>query len=236
MSKSGAVAATRATSVVPPARRMVTDPLLPTTCTLVSSVSASTKKPLPVPALVSTRTTAGITRPMTSSSDTGAVSSAERTGDASEGRLTGAAVSAGAEPGSATAGAASAGPASRDVVGVARVWRGDDRGAGFMYQTVPAMAINATTITVAGRTPGAMPDGSAPTASPVLKPLSRTYPQRHSFTLLGIRRSHAGHTQPALDVRLFCIGGNVAVSIYLSVRRRRKYSRRKGAQNGWCFS
>ena len=105
-----------------------------------------------------------------------------------------------------------------------------------MYKTVPAMAINATTITVAGRAPGGVPDGSVATASPVLAPLSRTYPQRHSFTLLGIRRSHAGHTQPALDVRLFCIGGNVAVSIYLSVRRRRKYSRRKGAQNGWCFS
>ena len=72
-SKSGAVAATRADSVVPSERRIVTDAFPVMTCTLVSSVSGATKKPLPVPALVSTRTTAGIARATRSSSDPAAV-------------------------------------------------------------------------------------------------------------------------------------------------------------------
>ena len=71
MSNSGDAAATRAGAVAPPMRRMVTELLLPTTCTFVISVSADTKNPLPRPLDVSTRTTAGMMRLTTSSSDGG---------------------------------------------------------------------------------------------------------------------------------------------------------------------
>src|SRR5918995_4903840 len=71
MSNSGAVVSTRAGSVLPSGRRMVTELLEPTTWTLVRIVSGATKKPLPKPPLDSTRTTAGIARPITSSSDDG---------------------------------------------------------------------------------------------------------------------------------------------------------------------
>ena len=73
-SMSAAVVSTRAAADEPPARRMVTDVLPETTWALVRIVSGATKKPLPVPDPVSTRTTAGIARLTTSSSDVGAAS------------------------------------------------------------------------------------------------------------------------------------------------------------------
>src|SRR2546426_12556373 len=71
MSSSGAVASTRAGSVVPSGRRIVTETLPCTTCTFVRIVSGETKKPVPYAPLVSTRTTAGIARLITSSSEAG---------------------------------------------------------------------------------------------------------------------------------------------------------------------
>src|SRR5206468_2533137 len=71
MSSSGAVASTRAVSVVPFGRRIVTETFPCTTCTFVRIVSGETKKPVPYAPLVSTRTTAGIARLITSSSEAG---------------------------------------------------------------------------------------------------------------------------------------------------------------------
>ena len=62
MSNAGDRRSTRAVTVVPSMRRSLTNPSSFTTCTLVMMVSGRTKKPLPRPEEVSTRTTAGITR------------------------------------------------------------------------------------------------------------------------------------------------------------------------------
>src|SRR5262245_11069744 len=69
MSTCGAVDSTRAGTTSPDARRIVTELLRPTTCTLVSSVSGATKNPLPRPPDASTSTIAGITRATTLSND-----------------------------------------------------------------------------------------------------------------------------------------------------------------------
>src|SRR6476619_385084 len=71
MSSSGAVASTRAASVVPSGRRIVTETLPCTTWTFVRIVSGETKNPVPYAPPASTRTTAGIARLITSSSATG---------------------------------------------------------------------------------------------------------------------------------------------------------------------
>src|SRR5205823_14329509 len=65
---SGALTSTRPGCVAPSGRRIVTDTFPATTCTFVRIVSGATKKPVPYPALVSTRTTAGSARLITSSS------------------------------------------------------------------------------------------------------------------------------------------------------------------------
>src|SRR6185369_13974121 len=70
----------RADVVLPSGRRIVTDPFLPTTWTLVRIVSGATKNPLPKLSAVSTRTTAGIARLMTSSREEGAAAGTAATG------------------------------------------------------------------------------------------------------------------------------------------------------------
>jgi hypothetical protein len=67
ISTCGAVDSTRADTASPPARRIVTELLRPTTCTFVSSVSGATKNPLPRPPGASTSTIAGMTRATTCS-------------------------------------------------------------------------------------------------------------------------------------------------------------------------
>src|SRR5438034_7706554 len=69
MSSSGAVASTRAGCVAPSGRRIVTETFPATTWTFVRIVSGATKKPVPYAPPASTRTTAGIARLITSSSD-----------------------------------------------------------------------------------------------------------------------------------------------------------------------
>ena len=64
------VDSTRAGTNSPDVRRMVTELLRPTTCTLVSSVSGATKNPLPRPPEASTSTIAGMTRATTVSNGT----------------------------------------------------------------------------------------------------------------------------------------------------------------------
>src|SRR5574340_904198 len=61
---------------------MFTDESDPATCALVTIASGATKNPLPRPFDVSTRTTAGMTRPMTSSSGAGPASCAAAAGTA----------------------------------------------------------------------------------------------------------------------------------------------------------
>jgi hypothetical protein len=133
-------------------RRMVTELLLPTTCTFVISVSADTKNPLPRPLDVSTRTTAGMIRLTTSSSDggLGGAGSGGKTGPAAFGTGAGSGVMAG----EARAGVRRVEPASRSAVrtgaaSASGAGAGAGEGPGLFNQKTPSTS----TTTAATRTP-----------------------------------------------------------------------------------
>jgi hypothetical protein len=58
--------------------------------------------------------------------------------------------------------------------------------------------------------------------------LACTKPQRHESTLFGTRRLHFGQVQLS--------AADEVSTDQLSAWRILKYSRRRGAQRGWCFS
>src|SRR5438876_687771 len=163
-------------------------------------VSGATKKPLPVPAPVSTRTTAGIARLITSSSDAYAAS-VGGTGcgrvvtGAPAGVVAGGAL-AGRGPGAGGRGCDDWTPA---VAVDVRAGRGATGGRLFVNQTPAAIATTATRATTVERITARTALCPEAAGSEALREVAgfcgRTNPQRQLFALDGIRRSHEGQTQ-----------------------------------------
>jgi hypothetical protein len=197
-------------------RRIVTELLLPTTWTLVSSVSSPTKNPLPRPVGVSTSTTAGMTRLTTSSSEVAARTGAGARGAEPAGRDSASLITMGAASADNGAAAGWVTPTPGDWSTLAGTGTADvvvEGGAGLPFiQTTPkTIAASApTTNSAEGTTEDASTRGvDAPNVEDSFSEFETvalgsssssewagsSLPQRQAVTLRGTRRPHDGHTQ-----------------------------------------
>src|SRR3954469_2412052 len=214
MSSSGAVTSTCADSVAPPGRRIVTVVLPETTCTFVRIVSGATKKPVPKPPPASTRTTAGIDRLITSSSDSvvaalgttaGCSAAAAAAFDAASAAATRAAGSR-AVSGSGDMGALARCTSARSTTAAAGAGILDGAGAAaccvagassrFIQNSIARSAAprTAATTNIGGdlRCGVSIATGVVSTAAGASDAVSNTWPQRQVATAVGTRRAHSG--------------------------------------------
>src|SRR3954468_21695360 len=213
MSSSGAVTSTCADSVAPPGRRIVTVVLPETTCTFVRIVSGATKKPVPKPPPASTRTTAGIDRLITSSSDSvvvglgttaGCSAAAAAAFDAASAAATRAAGSR-AVSASGDMGALARCTSARSTTAAAGAGILDGAGAAACCAAASSRVIQnsiarstaprtAATTNIGGdlRCGVSIATGVVSTGAGASNAVSNTWPQRQVATAVGTRRAHSG--------------------------------------------